>query len=429
MNNRAKVAIVSIIILVFIASIIAIRLPAPVGAIIVPDDYDSIQEAVDHALSGQTVYVKSGVYTLQHIIINKPLSIIGENATNTILVGINNIKYSPAYVILVSADDVKISGLTVINGSQGGIRVETIGSERQPNGCTISGNILFNDNTAISNYAGQDLTVSGNQIYGNTEGVYVSASHSKIVGNRIADNRYFGLAVDSCRDVTISDNVITGNGAGASDQDIKGGVCLRWFGDFKVFNNNITGNNGVGVQFGEGAANSIVYDNNILGNKVGVDLFNFALTDNLDSIGAGAGNLVYRNNLVNDQNALVETVFPYGNVSNMAYTVGNGTDMVAWDNGAVGNYWSDYGGTGIYLIAVNNTDNHPVSQMVEIPMKALKLPLLTNPDQPINQVILNVAYLGNGLGSMADPTLPRLGGAETIAAASCLVVQTVSRRG
>ncbi len=410
MNNGVKIAIASLVIFVFIASIIAVRYPAPIASIIVPDNYASIQEAIDHALPGQTVYVKSGIYTQQHISINKPVSLVGENATDTVLIGINNIKYSPAYVVLISADNVKITGFTIMNGSQGGIRVENIGSTQQPNGCTISNNILFNDNTAIGNYDGTDLSISNNQIYNNTVGVYLSASHSKIIGNKIFDNHYFGIAVDSCKDVTISGTVISGNGLGASEKDVKGGICLRWFGDFKVHNNNITGNYGVGVQFGEGASNNVVYDNNILGNNVGVDLFNFALSENRDGIGVGTDNLVYRNNLVNTQNALVETAFPYGNVSNIAYATGNGTDMVSWDNGAVGNYWGDYNGTLTYAIGLNNTDNHPLTDMTTISMTNLNVPsLASNPQLTIDKVILNVQYPGQWFGIYGGPNATTIG--------------------
>ena len=65
----------------------------------------------------------------------------------------------------------------------------------------------------------------------------------------------------------------------------------------------------------------------------------------------------------NSKNALVETAFSYGNF-------GNGTDIVSWDNGAVGNYWSDYYGNGTYVIDQNNIDHHPLTQQVDVSVKA-----------------------------------------------------------
>ena len=46
--------------------------------------------------------------------------------------------------------------------------------------------------------------------------------------------------------------------------------------------------------------------------------------------------------------------------------IGNGTDVVSWDNGLVDNYWSDYNGQGAYVIDENNIDRHPLSQQVDI---------------------------------------------------------------
>jgi hypothetical protein len=102
----------------------------------------------------------------------------------------------------------------------------------------------------------------------------------------------------------------------------------------------------------------LVHENNIKGNSVGVELFNFVLTDNPEGIGIGTGNKVYRNNLNNSGNAIVMTACPY-NITNIQYAIGNGTDVVSWDSGFVGNYWSDYQGQGTYVIDENNIDHHP----------------------------------------------------------------------
>jgi hypothetical protein len=356
-----------VVILLFVASLLVVRLPTPLGSIIVPDDYSSIQTAVDHALAGQTIYVKNGIYTEQYITINKPLLLIGENPNDTILVGINYEKYSPPYVIQISADNVKVSGFTITNGSLGGIRVETIGSDTQPIGCVISGNnIVNNNNDGISTYDGKALTISNNNISNNSVyGIYDSSSQSIISNNYIAENGAFGVIVDSCNDVSINHNIIEQNG-NLQNSGEQGGICLRWFGNFDVYANNITSNIGDGVQFSEGCSNSIVHDNNIKNNGIGVNLFNFAISNNSENIGIGLDNKVYRNNLSNYQNAFIETDFAYGNISNIYYAIGNGTDRVSWDNGKEGNYWSDNNGHWTYAIDENNVDHHPLTQQVSI---------------------------------------------------------------
>jgi len=278
MDNRQKLVIAVTIVTILIASIMVVRFPASIGSIVVPDDYSSIQNAVDHAFPGQTIFVRNGVYNDQYITINKPLSLIGENPNNTILVGINNVKYSPPYVIQVSADNVKVVGFTIMNGSLGGIRIEKVSSDTQPFGCIISGNnIVNNNNDGVSTYDGKALTISNNNISNNTVyGIYDSSSQSVISNNYVAENGVFGIIVDSSSGVSVNHNIIERNG-NVQNNGEQGGIVLRWFGNFDVYANNITGNIGDGVQFSEGCSNSIVHDNNIENNTVGIDLFNFAL--------------------------------------------------------------------------------------------------------------------------------------------------------
>jgi parallel beta-helix repeat (two copies) len=340
---------------------------APIGAIIVPDDYSTIQTAIDHAVAGQEIYVKNGIYTQQHITIDKPVSLIGEDPKSTILIGINNIKYSPPYVIQISADGVVVSGFTITSGSLGGIRVETIGSDTQPSGVVIADNTIINNTNGISTYGGNNLTVSDNVLSNNGQfGIYMATSNSIITQNIISSNGLDGIIIDSCSEVTVSLNEIIGNGIAVNlDQASQGGINLRWTGDYDIFANNISNNKGYGVQFGENCNNAKIRSNNIAGNDVGVKLFNFPITTGSDS-GIGTGNKVYQNNLENDQNAIIQTVFPYGNPLDLYETIGNGTDIVSWDNGAVGNYWSDYNGNGKYIIDQNNIDHYPLSQRVDI---------------------------------------------------------------
>ena len=367
MNNRKKLATAIVVVAILIASIIIVRFPSTVGSIVVPDDYSSIQTAVDNAFSGQTVYVKSGIYTGQSIAINKPLSLIGENPNNTILVGINNFRYSPPYVIQISADNVKVAGFTIMNGSLGGIRVEKVSSDIQPFGCIISGNnIVNNNNDGVCTYGGKALTISNNNISNNTAyGIYDSSSQSVISNNYIAENGVFGIIVDSSSGVSVNHNIIERNG-NVQNNGEQGGIVLRWFGNFDVYANNITDNIGDGLQFSEGCSNSIVHDNNIENNTIGIDLFNFAITNNSENIGIGLDDKVYRNNLSNYQNAFIQTAFAYGNISTITYAIGNGTDVVSWDNGMIGNYWSDHKGNGSYVIDENNVDHYPLILKVDI---------------------------------------------------------------
>lgn len=382
MGIRKKWIIAVTIITILIASIIVIRFPSTIGSIIVPDDYSSIQTAVDHAFAGQTIFVRNGVYTEQYFIINKPLSLIGENPNNTIIVGINNIKYPPPNVIQISADNVKVSGFTITNGDQCGIRVETIGSIKQPSGVVITGNNIVNNTGGISDYVGDHLIIANNNISNNSQyGIQLYSSQSIVSGNLISDNGWEGLVVGTSN-VTVTQNIIANNGFQEANVN-RGGLWLIAGNNYEIYSNNITDNRVFGIQFADNCNNSDVSNNSIIGNDVGVDLLNF-----------GTDNKVYGNNLENSKNALVETAFSYGNISPISGAVGNGTDNVSWDNGEVGNYWSDYYGNGTYVIDQNNIDHHPLTQQVDISVNTPTLtPLSTGFSITVPLLVLVVAII------------------------------------
>ena len=56
------------------------------GTIVVPDDYPTIQAAINAANEGDNVYVKAGVY-FENIVIRRSLTLTGENRDTTIIDG------------------------------------------------------------------------------------------------------------------------------------------------------------------------------------------------------------------------------------------------------------------------------------------------------------------------------------------------------
>ena len=76
--------------------------------IIVPDDYSSINEAINHSLSGDTIFVKAGSYN-ENIVVNKDnLRLVGENKETTIIYGSGT-----GNVVYMDANNTEVSGFTV----------------------------------------------------------------------------------------------------------------------------------------------------------------------------------------------------------------------------------------------------------------------------------------------------------------------------
>lgn len=355
----------------------------PAGSVVVPDDYATIQEAVDNAPLGGTVFVRNGSYR-ERVRVTKPLTLLGEDPANTV-VSFNIDYFLVNGVIEVLAEDVTISGFT-IKGSWIGIWTPVDYSLPPRSRCKIiDNNIIDNFRSGISIGAGENHVISGNNITGNGErGIGLGSSNSVISGNNIAGNGYVGITVDSCSNVTISGNSITGNGVDIdASSDFIGGLRLGWDGSFHVYGNNITDNQGYGIEFAEGCYNSTVYQNNIARNSIGVNLLNFRIYGDAS---IGLGNIVYRNNIVgNLQQAFVDLEW---DLVEMFPSRSNGTDVVSWDDGKEGNYWSDYqtkypnaaevGTSGIgdtpYVIDENSTDHYPLMNPVTISSKPLPIP-------------------------------------------------------
>ena len=90
--------------------ILALVYATAAGAVInVPSDFGTIGEAITAASSGDTVQIANGVY-YEHLMINKPLTLLGESRESTIVDG-----SSMGNVIEVTGSSVVIRRLTVQN--------------------------------------------------------------------------------------------------------------------------------------------------------------------------------------------------------------------------------------------------------------------------------------------------------------------------
>ena len=120
-----------------------------------------IQDLIDNASVGDTIYIPSGTY-YENIIINKSISLIGEDKNTTIIDGGGD-----KDVVSISADEVHISGFTIQNSGCGrypyyaGIKIHSISNNitgiiislnkgdgiflNSSNSNTITDNIIINN--------------------------------------------------------------------------------------------------------------------------------------------------------------------------------------------------------------------------------------------------------------------------------------------
>ena len=76
------------------------------ATITVPDDYPTIQSAIDNATDYDTLFIKDGIYQ-ESVVVYKPLTIIGESQDGTV------VEKSDPFALLIVANRVNLSSVTV----------------------------------------------------------------------------------------------------------------------------------------------------------------------------------------------------------------------------------------------------------------------------------------------------------------------------
>ena len=205
------------IILLLVLSFLMVTLPnvgivkAESKTIVVPDDYSSIQAAIDHAVESDTIFVRQGTYN-ENLIITKSLSLFGENSHTTIING-GNI----GTAVLIIADNINVAGFTVKNGESPtpdnyvapdkthGIHLLHV------NNCNVSGNNVEYNGYGIWLYESSDNYINGNNCTYNFDGIRLEISYNNhMTGNKVEANR-FGIRFDSSLGNTLRNNNLKGN--------------------------------------------------------------------------------------------------------------------------------------------------------------------------------------------------------------------------
>ena len=284
---------------------------ASAKTIIVPDDYSTIQGAVNAADPADTIYVHSGVY-IEHVTVGKSLMLTGEDKETTIIDGSGT-----GYVIYVTADNVDISGFTVQNGKNG-IRLSSSYN-------TISNNIISNHDVGVWGVKygyGYNLIIDSS-LTNCREGIVLWVGHH---------NTYENCSASYC-----STGFRVGWGHHNLVKDCKAcnctstGITLDSCEYTRVENCDVGFNDGNGIMiYSCGAAEyNTITECNVYLNGVGIDT--------RDQVGRDHGryNKIYHNNIVNN--------IQYQARDNQYYPN-------EWDNGypSGGNYWSEYTGVDLY---------------------------------------------------------------------------------
>jgi len=186
---------------------------------------------------------------------------------------------------------------------------------------TIINNTISNCNVAVKFWGESSNSIRENILENNTKAI-------EIKGAYYSEGAHFSRGY-ACFN-SIENNTIRYNDEGVHIEDAnQSSIC-----------HNIIAQNGYGVYLND-VDGTVFRMNNFQSNNCGIYI-----------IAPSSNNQFHQNNF--DDNSEAVTLQEKNQTRN------------SWDDGFVGNYWSDYNGSGVYKLDENNIDHYPLSQPVDI---------------------------------------------------------------
>jgi nitrous oxidase accessory protein len=176
-----------------------------------PGNYTRIQDAINNSSNGDTVFVYHGNYT-ENIVINKSISVLGENKETTWIIGYGYYVYD--HVVFLIANNIIFSGFTIylIAKTCPGIAIN------DSQNCIVSNNIV-RSTWGIMLFNANDNIVKENKFFTCNGGISIGDNSNEL-----------------CRENIVENNTITNSGNSSLIYNF--GICL-----WNAAENNIIRNN------------------------------------------------------------------------------------------------------------------------------------------------------------------------------------------
>ena len=255
-------------------------------------NYQTIQDKINNAPEGSTIYIKAGVYT-EILNIKKKITLIGESKDKTI---INPISDKNKFGIRLGAPDITIKKLSITNGGPGlyttGIKITSSGAKIED--CNIYdtpvGISIFTSNNIIQNckfWGCKDEGIAligtpysdckNNEIrncifYNNCDGIELQySSENTIINCEFFDNTHTGIDA-----ITLLNNKNTILNCKIYNNNVHG-IFLHSSSDNQIINCILFNNKDGNIIECKNSQNNEIKNsgNEHLGNNIGERLINF----------------------------------------------------------------------------------------------------------------------------------------------------------
>jgi parallel beta-helix repeat protein len=221
-----------------------------------PGNYSSISDALQNITYGGTIFVYAGTY-YEHIVIDKPVHLIGEHKITNILDGSGE-----GYVVILQAGNSSLEGFTITHS---GTVFPNAGVWIQSDNNKIQGNIFSDNFYGLRLDPANYTLLSGNEIQYNKKcGVYFSgSSHNTLIANIVSHQPFNGFGLyEFSNNNTLQDNILSFNNYS--------GINIRESVNNKVIDNHLLQNRrGLHIPSPEYA--TVVRGNTISGNGINLD--------------------------------------------------------------------------------------------------------------------------------------------------------------
>ena len=361
--------------------------------------YNRIADAIDASHNGDTIYVRDGTYN-ENLVVDKSIHILGPSVGEAIVKNIGSLD-----VILITADNARINGLTIIDATY----PKTSGiSIKVATNCNIVNNKISNcyngiyvksstddylsNNTVDSNVKygiyldySSHVTINENSVINNPTGIFIYDSDSNILSYNKVENNTHGLYLTTSEFNTFVENIVKGSSYGFyvsgssnnvfSDNSVSSNVNGLYLED--SVDNSIGGNilfyNTYGLYFASATGNEFI-ENEVSNNTEGCYLIGstyntFTGNDVVDNFEEGfdirysSGNMFKDNYITGNDYGMYVTSSNYNSIFNNYFA----NDKNAWDDSTNhwnistvtsgvniiggsyfgGNYWNDYNGVDL----------------------------------------------------------------------------------
>ena len=348
-----------------------------------PNNYTSIQDAIDDASEGDTVFVydDSSPYW-ENILIDKTINLLGENKNTTEIIS----NWEKFYVINISSDYVNLSGFTIESDGfdrYGSVGISIVSSNNKISDIIIEGGYDIDKGLELLGSSKNNIII-GNIFIAIRNGIYSSFSSNNTIENNTFSNNWNCILLDPSHGNKIINNILNDNEHGIilynshnnilfNNKLYNDAICttlyLKSSNNNTIKNNTIFWGNSISIRFSH---NNTITENTIAHCWYGISLWNTSYNEifcnNFISCDYGILSGSYFNenckndlkhlNCCNTQNFIMPNIennfwysihgnntFYHNNFINNSQNAKDNLDNI-WDDDypSGGNYWDDYSG-------------------------------------------------------------------------------------